>query len=308
MKKFINNDLFQYAPDEQGGASASSSADQPAALPQKVVVDGKEIDVQAAIHDHINKNQWQAAQTQRDQQLAEERRALNEFSSKLLDKINVGATSQQTEAAAQVISSTIDDLVEEMPDPVEDKEAFKKWQKTALAQVQATAKQQAAQEAEQVATRTSSAASAVSQSDSISTQVVNDNLRMVDNQVRELFPDLSSAQKQQLINEIDGLKASAKYAQPVRLPDGRVAHRFNESAVEAAAKLMGITPKAATTVKATSTASAPTTITEPKPNAPLADKIAWMRSLGPRELDRAFTGMSAKDKAEIGALLTQAPT
>jgi hypothetical protein len=308
MNKFINGDLFQYKPDEQSGESASGSADQPAALPKTVVVDGKEIDVQAAIHDHINKRDWQAAQTQRDQQISAERTALNEFASKLVDKLSPGATSQQTEVATQVVNETIDSLVEEMPDPVEDKEAFKKWQRSALTQVQQAAKQQAVKEAEQIASRTSSAASAVTQSDSISNQVVNDNLRMVDDRVRELYPDLSASDKQRLITEIDGLKASSKYAQPVRLPDGRVAHRFNEASVEAAAKLMGISPKATvSTTRATSTSPAPATITEPKPNAPVSEKVTWLRSLSERELDRAFTRMSAKEKSEIGSLLTAPP-
>lgn len=302
MSKISSSDLFQYSPDEQGGASASESADQPAALPQKVMVDGREIDVQAAIHDHINKSQWQASQTQRDQQLSAERTALTELASRMVERSGAQATASPPAA----VVDTIDALVEEMPDPVEDKEAFKRWQSRALSQVQATAKHEAAQEAAQVATRTSSAASAVSQAESLSAQVVNDNLRMVDNQVRERFPGISSSQKQQLINEIDGLKSAAKYAQPVRLPDGRTAHRFNESAVEAAAKLMGISAKSA--APATNTASVSTTITEPKPNAPLSDKVNYLRSLGARELDRAFTGMSAKDKTELGALLTQAPT
>lgn len=296
----MNWDLMLHAPDEQGGASASTSADQPAALPSTVVVDGEEIDVQEAIKDHRNKRQWQASQTQRDQQLAAERAALTDLATRMVERSSAAPAAPVPPA----VSESIDALMEEMPDPVEDKAAYAAWHKRSLQAIQ-----QANRAEVEAATRATSSASATSQAETMSMQVVNDNLRMVDNEVREKFPDLSASQKQQLINKVDGLKASAEYAAPVRLPDGRVAHRFNESAVEAAAKLLGLSGKSATPASRTvATPQTPATITEPKPNAPLSDKVAFLRSLGPRQLDQAFTSMSPKDKAELGALLTQAPS
>ena len=294
-----------FSPDEGGGAS--SEEEQPAAIPNKVVVDGREIDVQAAIKDHINKNQWQAAQTQRDQQLASERQALTEFASKLVDKI--GTPSAEKPAVQEVVDASIDELTADMPDPVEDKEAFAKWQARALRQVAATAKREAAQEAQTVAQRTSSAQNVVSDSNNLSNQVVNDNLRMVDEVVRRKYPEMTSQQKQDLIDEVGGLTAQ-RYAQPVHLPDGRIARRFNESAVDAAAKLLDFKP-ASTQVQPRDNAPdapPPAPIAEPKPNAPLAQKIAYLRSLDARSVDLAFTRMSVKEKAEFGAALTRLPT
>ena len=73
------SEVFQEDASQEQSQDANSTAQQ---IPDKVQIDGEEIDVRQAIADHKNKKDWQKSQTQRDQEIAEQRKEVNDLLNK----------------------------------------------------------------------------------------------------------------------------------------------------------------------------------------------------------------------------------
>ena len=91
-------------------------------IPTEVEVDGQKVNVQQAIDDHLNKKEWQKAQTQRDQEIAEQRKQITGIIDKVIDKTN---QSEPVAVAPQKPSFDLDARMNQLPDPVEDEKGYR---------------------------------------------------------------------------------------------------------------------------------------------------------------------------------------
>lgn len=313
MWKHLMEDRFAYAP-EGGSASATAeaSADQRPTIPDKVVIDGEEIDVKEAIKDHKDKRAWQKAQTQRDQQLAERSRELDNIAAKIVDRISTpAATPSQQQEQRQAVVDDLEARMATLPDPVEDREGYNKG----LARIIRESEQRAAEQARQQALeeaktsnqQTANSSEARMQAELQSDRIVRENEAMVEAEVAESYPTLTAREKADLIDEISQLRGP-KYTQPVKLPDGRVALRYNPQAVHAAARALELKPATKNSRSTTSDRrSEPAPLSEPGPNASAAEKAAFLRALPEAEMVRRLNSMSEADKEALGQVINRPP-
>ena len=113
---------------EEENVQESNDSTATQTIPEKVQVDGEEIDIRQAIADHRNKKEWQRSQTQRDQEIAAQRKEVNDLLGKVIDQV----APNNAQAVANTDSSfDLDGMLEKIPDPIEDEKGYK----AAMAQV-----------------------------------------------------------------------------------------------------------------------------------------------------------------------------
>ena len=276
-------------------------------LPDKIQIDGEEINLQDAIADHRNRRDWQKAQTQRDQEIAAQRKEVNELLSKVIDQ--VGPNNQQ--AAQQVAQNVANDFdvesrIEAMPDPIEDEKGYKQAMAGLLKEYGDAIKSEVQQTATSLKSETQQEIANQSQKD----RIVQDNLRMVRDYVANKFGDsISTAETDEVIRRV-GQKWGPEYGSE----DTSGAFRFNENAVEESiwqvpslrtqliasqtneARKEGLTGR-----QAGQQALSPTNRAASRPgqNAPIGDKIDWLRGLSEPEMHRAVGNMNADERNQM---------
>lgn len=284
--------------EEDVQESNDSTATQ--TIPEKVQVDGEEIDVRQAIADHRNKKEWQRSQTQRDQEIAAQRKEVNDLLGKVIDQV----APNNAQAVANTDSSfDLDGMLEKIPDPIEDEKGYKAAMAQVLKDYGRALKSEIASQTNNLKTDTQKQIQSQSQKD----RIVQDNLRMVRDYVaKTLGDDVTETDVNDVIKRV-GQKWGPEYG--TEDPSG--AFRYNEHAVEEA--LWGV-PALRTRLIASQTnearkegltgrqkgqqgsPSANRAVARPTNNAPIGDKIEWLRSLGEDEMGRAVSRMNPDER------------
>ena len=284
--------------EENVQESDDSTATQ--TIPEKVQVDGEEIDIRQAIADHRNKKEWQRSQTQRDQEIAAQRKEVNDLLGKVIDQV----APNNAQAVANTDSSfDLDGMLEKIPDPIEDEKGYKAAMAQVLKDYGSALKNEIASQTNNLKTDTQKQIQSQSQKD----RIVQDNLRMVRDYVaKTLGDDVTETDVNDVIKRV-GQKWGPEYG----TEDSSGAFRYNEHAVEEA--LWGV-PALRTRLIASQTnearkegltgrqkgqqgsPSANRTVARPTNNAPIGDKIEWLRSLGEDEMGRAVSRMNSDER------------
>jgi hypothetical protein len=269
-------------------------------LPSKVQIDGEEIDLQQAINDHKNKKEWQKSQTQRDQEIASQRKEVNDLLSKVIDRV----APDNNEAKTAVSNSfDIDGMIEKIPDPIEDEKGYKAGIADLLKNYGESLKNEISQQTESLKSETQNQIASQSQKD----RIVQDNLRMVRDYVANNIGDVSETEVNEVIKRV-GQKWGPEYG----AEDSSGAFRYNDTAVEEA--IWGV-PSLRTRLMASETNEArkegltgrqrgqqgqpPTNRAVPQrpgSNAPIGDKINWLQSLSSDEMQRAVSRMDSNER------------
>ena len=284
--------------EENVQESDDSTATQ--TIPEKVQVDGEEIDIRQAIADHRNKKEWQRSQTQRDQEIASQRKEVNDLLGKVIDQV----APNNAQAVANTDSSfDLDGMLEKIPDPIEDEKGYKAAMAQVLKDYGSALKNEISSQTNNLKTDTQKQIQSQSQKD----RIVQDNLRMVRDYVANtLGDDVTETDVNDVIKRV-GQKWGPEYG----TEDSSGAFRYNEHAVEEA--LWGV-PALRTRLIASQTnearkegltgrqkgqqgsPSANRTVARPTNNAPIGDKIEWLRSLGEDEMGRAVSRMNSDER------------
>ena len=291
------SEVFQEDESQEQSQDANSTDQQ---IPDKVQIDGEEIDVRQAIADHKNKKDWQKSQTQRDQEIAEQRKEVNDLLNKVVDQV-----APNNKGAADAVQTTfdLDSAMENIPDPIEDEKGYKRGIANLLKEYGDNLKTELSQQTESLKAETQSQIASQSQKD----RIVQDNLRMVRDYVANtLGDDVTETDVNDVIKRV-GQKWGPEYG----TEDSSGAFRYNEHAVEEA--LWGV-PALRTRLIASQTnearkegltgrqkgqqgsPSANRTVARPTNNAPIGDKIEWLRSLGEDEMGRAVSRMNSDER------------
>ena len=284
--------------EENVQESDDSTATQ--TIPEKVQVDGEEIDIRQAIADHRNKKEWQRSQTQRDQEIASQRKEVNDLLGKVIDQV----APNNAQAVANTDSSfDLDGMLEKIPDPIEDEKGYKAAMAQVLKDYGSALKNEISSQTNNLKTDTQKQIQSQSQKD----RIVQDNLRMVRDYVANtLGDDVTETDVNDVIKRV-GQKWGPEYG----TEDSSGAFRYNEHAVEEAR--WGV-PALRTRLIASQTnearkegltgrqkgqqgsPSANRTVARPTNNAPIGDKIEWLRSLGEDEMGRAVSRMNSDER------------
>lgn len=285
---------------EEENVQESNDSTATQTIPEKVQVDGEEIDIRQAIADHRNKKEWQRSQTQRDQEIASQRKEVNDLLGKVIDQV----APNNAQAVANTDSSfDLDGMLEKIPDPIEDEKGYKAAMAQVLKDYGSALKTEIASQTNNLKTDTQKQIQSQSQKD----RIVQDNLRMVRDYVaKTLGDDVTETDVNDVIKRV-GQKWGPEYG----TEDSSGAFRYNEHAVEEA--LWGV-PALRTRLIASQTnearkegltgrqkgqqgsPSANRTVARPTNNAPIGDKIEWLRSLGEDEMGRAVSRMNSDER------------
>ena len=285
---------------EEENVQESNDSTATQTIPEKVQVDGEEIDIRQAIADHRNKKEWQRSQTQRDQEIASQRKEVNDLLGKVIDQV----APNNAQAVANTDSSfDLDGMLEKIPDPIEDEKGYKAAMAQVLKDYGSALKTEIASQTNNLKTDTQKQIQSQSQKD----RIVQDNLRMVRDYVANtLGDDVTETDVNDVIKRV-GQKWGPEYG----TEDSSGAFRYNEHAVEEA--LWGV-PALRTRLIASQTnearkegltgrqkgqqgsPSANRTVARPTNNAPIGDKIEWLRSLGEDEMGRAVSRMNSEER------------
>lgn len=285
---------------EEENVQESNDSTATQTIPEKVQVDGEEIDIRQAIADHRNKKEWQRSQTQRDQEIASQRKEVNDLLGKVIDQV----APNNAQAVANTDSSfDLDGMLEKIPDPIEDEKGYKAAMAQVLKDYGSALKTEIASQTNNLKTDTQKQIQSQSQKD----RIVQDNLRMVRDYVANtLGDDVTETDVNDVIKRV-GQKWGPEYG----TEDASGAFRYNEHAVEEA--LWGV-PALRTRLIASQTnearkegltgrqkgqqgsPSANRTVARPTNNAPIGDKIEWLRSLGEDEMGRAVSRMNSDER------------
>ena len=285
---------------EEENVQESNDSTATQTIPEKVQVDGEEIDIRQAIADHRNKKEWQRSQTQRDQEIASQRKEVNDLLGKVIDQV----APNNAQAVANTDSSfDLDGMLEKIPDPIEDEKGYKAAMAQVLKDYGSALKNEISSQTNNLKTDTQKQIQSQSQKD----RIVQDNLRMVRDYVANtLGDDVTETDVNDVIKRV-GQKWGPEYG----TEDSSGAFRYNEHAVEEA--LWGV-PALRTRLIASQTnearkegltgrqkgqqgsPSANRTVARPTNNAPIGDKIEWLRSLGEDEMGRAVSRMNSDER------------
>jgi len=291
------SEVFQEDESQEQSQDANSTDQH---IPDKVQIDGEEIDVRQAIADHKNKKDWQKSQTQRDQEIAEQKKEVNDLLNKVVDQI-----APNNKGAVDAVQTTfdLDSAMENIPDPIEDEKGYKRGIANLLKEYGDNLKTELSQQTESLKAETQSQIASQSQKD----RIVQDNLRMVRDYVANHVGDVSEPELNEVVKRV-GQKWGSEYGSE----DSSGAFRYNNTAVEEA--IWGV-PSLRTRLMASETnearkegltgrqrgqqGTAPTNRTatsRPSNNAPIGDKINWLRSLEGDAVQRAVSNMKPDER------------
>ena len=285
-------------------ASGESQDSEDQQLPETVQIDGEDINLQDAISDHRNRRDWQKAQTQRDQEIATQRKDVNELLNKVIDKVG----SQNLEEKQQAVSAATSDFnleerIASLPDPIEDDAGYKSSMAGLLKEYGNAIKSEIAVQTSTLKTETQQEIAVQSQKD----RIVQDNLRMVRDYVANKFGDSASETDIEKVIQRVGQKWGPEYG----AEDASGAFRYNEGAIE---ESIWQVPALRTQLVASQTNEArkegltgrqlgqqsqsPTNRAASRPgtSAPIGDKIDWLRTLSEPEMQRAVSSMPSAER------------
>lgn len=180
--------------------------------PTEIEVDGEKISVSEAVTALKNKEQWQKSFTQRDQELATQRKQLDGMLNKVVD-----ATAAKPEPKAEPV---------ELPDPVEDKGAFEEALKRREAETVAKAEERAREVAGQAERRV--------KQQRAGEKVVQENIQMADRYLDQHHSDISPQERDAVKRELAHI-GGPQYGQLDRSTN---TFRYNEDAVEKAVRMV----------------------------------------------------------------------
>jgi len=293
--------MSEVAYDAASGESQDSEDQQ---LPETIQIDGEDINLQDAISDHRNRRDWQKAQTQRDQEIASQRKEVNELLGKVIDRVGSQSSEANQQAVATVASDfDLDQRISNLPDPIEDDAGYKSSMANLLKEYGDAIKSEITVQQVALKTETQQEIATQSQKD----RIVQDNLRMVRDYVANKFGDsVSEADVDKVIQRV-GQKWGPEYG----AEDASGAFRYNESAIE---ESIWQVPALRTQLVASQTNEArkegltgrqlgqqsqsPTNRAASRPgqNAPIGDKIEWLRGLSEPEMQRAVSSMGSDER------------
>jgi len=271
---------------ENPEAASETTTSQNDQQPTEIEVDGEKVSLQDAVTALKNKAEWQKQYTLRDQELAGERKRVNNLLEKAID------ASQKPEAPPAPA-----------PDPVEDREAFEAYQNKRQAETIAQAEAKAREIASQAERR-------VLQNQHAERQV-QENKAMANRYIEQNFSDISPQEKDSVVRELGHL-GGPQYGSLDKQTNVFI---YNEKAVEKAARMVdsihgrqiaqaqaearqeGLTGRAQGQSAANAAPPA-----RPPADATISDKVSYLNSLPPSQQSAAVQGMDAD---EIGQLIAQ---
>lgn len=293
--------MSEVAYDAASGESQDSEDQQ---LPETIQIDGEDINLQDAISDHRNRRDWQKAQTQRDQEIASQRKEVNELLGKVIDRVGSQSSEANQQAVATVASDfDLDQRISNLPDPIEDDAGYKSSMANLLKEYGDAIKSEITVQQVALKTETQQEIATQSQKD----RIVQDNLRMVRDYVANKFGDSVSETDVDKVIQRVGQKWGPEYG----AEDASGAFRYNESAIE---ESIWQVPSLRTQLVASQTNEArkegltgrqlgqqsqsPTNRAASRPgqNAPIGDKIEWLRGLSEPEMQRAVSSMGSDER------------
>ena len=283
-----------------------SSEDQH--IPTEVEVDGQKVNVQQAIDDHLNKKEWQKAQTQRDREIAEQRKQITGILDKVIDKTN---QQEPVATAPPKPSFDLDARMNQLPDPVEDEKGYRAGMTQVMKEYGESLKSDVEASTQKLREESKNQIASQSQAD----RIVQDNLRMVDDYIAKNLGEVTPQEKADIVERV-GQKWGASYG----TEDSSGAFRYNESAVEESlwqvpsvrnrmvsketnqARNEGLRGRQAGQTGQSSTGR----VNSPASNAPMSEKVEYLRGLSERDAQLAVGSMSMQDKeAMMNALYNE---
>ena len=283
-----------------------SSEDQH--IPTEVEVDGQKVNVQQAIDDHLNKKEWQKAQTQRDQEIAEQRKQITGILDKVIDKTN---QLEPVATAPPKPSCYLHARRNQLPDPVEDEKGYRAGMTQVMKEYGESLKSDVEASTQKLREESKNQIASQSQAD----RIVQDNLRMVDDYIAKNLGEVTPQEKADIVERV-GQKWGASYG----TEDSSGAFRYNESAVEESlwqvpsvrnrmvsketnqARNEGLRGRQAGQTGLSSTGR----VNSPASNAPMSEKVEYLRGLSERDAQLAVGSMSMQDKeAMMNALYNE---
>ena len=283
-------------------AVGNESGDHPSLedqqIPTEVEVDGQKVNVQQAIDDHLNKKEWQKAQTQRDQEIAEQRKQITGIIDKVIDKTN---QSEPVAVAPQKPSFDLDARMNQLPDPIEDEKGYRNGMAQVMKEYGESLKSDVEASTQKLREESKNQIASQSQAD----RIVQDNLRMVDDYIAKNLGEVTAQEKADIVERV-----GQKWGNTYGSEDSSGAFRYNESAGEESlwqvpsvrnrlvsketnqARNEGLRGRQAGQTGQSSTGR----VNSPASNAPMSEKVEYLRGLSERDAQLAIGSMSTQDK------------
>lgn len=288
--------LRQFETETPGGSASAVADEEEQQEVEEVEIDGEKVKLDDLVDAYKNKKDWQKASTRRDQELAEARRSLEAVTNKIIDKIGDKDGKETAEPEIEWLEK-----IESLPDPVTDKESFQRELKGVFKDVSRWAKEEAARQAGDQTRRVQEEFAQKLEAKAIESRIIDSNYRVLNERLAEIAPGLSKADRAKVEQEMAGYRGE-RHGAYVSLADGTRVFQYSPDAVDAAIRTLNIKPPAPKK-EAASKGERQEAPAKPPVNAPLNDKISYLRSLPEGDLMDEVARMGDKEKTEIMAQL-----
>lgn len=276
--------------------------------PEDVIeVDGAKVSREEILAAYRNKQSWEKSHKEKDQLIA----SLANRAFDALSRQAPTVTPPPAPAAPAVPDVDVSALVKKLPNPVEDPEGHaaglaelidahgKRLVSQALARVEEARAQDRQQTSQQIEAKVRGQGEAQ--------QIVQGNVKLVEDHLADNFPGLSAADRNRVFEEIGALRGP-KYGEMVDTASGDRVIRFNAEAVKAAVKLAGIQPKVTRrpgTPAASRAADDSAVMEEPPANASASRKLAYLNSLPAAEMEARLLALPPTERKALFTELKQ---
>ena len=285
--------------------------------PGTVRIGDKEVSQEELVANYQLKDSWQASITQQQQGLAEIVKGMTAAAQAARSTPRQEEKPERPVPRAEVVDleSEIDTLTNGLPDPAEYpaefkagfnaglKKLFPRYRQSVVDEVVNQVEAKQARQAQQLREETKSTV----QGNAESQAVVNQNVRLLDEVLDEVFPGHTTAQRTAVAEELKALRGNTKYGQVVQCADGNSVVHYTRGAVLQAAKMADVKPSSSRRNSSQSQQNqAPEELgAPPASTAPAKSHINWLRQAAvaggeeARAAQTYFENLPLKKRAEI---------
>mgnify|MGYP001583545007 CR=1 FL=1 len=281
-----------------------------------VKIGDREVSQEELVATYQLKDSWQASITQQQQGIAEIVKGMTAAAQAARSAPRREEEAERPAPRAEVVDleSEIDTLTSGLPDPAEHpaefkagfnaglKKLFPRYRQSVVEEVVNQVEAKQARQAQQLREETKSAVQGSAESQA----VVNQNVRLLDETLDEMFPGHTTAQRVAVAEELKALRGNTKYGEVIQCADGNSVVRYTRSAVLQAAKMADVKPSSRTRPSQQQQNQAPEELgAPPASTAPAKSHINWLRQAAvaggeeARAAQEYFENLPPKKRNEI---------
>ena len=284
--------------------------------PGSVKIGDREVSQEELIATYQTKDSWQASMTQQQTAFAEVVKGMTAAAQAARTTPRREEEPARPAPRAEVVDleSEIDTLTNALPDPAEHpaefkagfnaglKKLFPRYRQSVVDEVVNQVEAKQARQAQQLREETKNTV----QGNAESQAVVNQNVRLLDEVLDEVFPGHTTAQRTAVAEELKALRGNTKYGPVIQCADNNSVVQYNRAAVLQAAKMADVKPAPRARNPQQPQGQAPEELgPPPAPTAPAKSHITWLRQAAvaggeeARAAQEYFENLPLKKRAEI---------